>query len=125
MCLVMVACTASFVMSSVYEMPSTILRHLVSTAWIFPCSSAVCVHASRVHKKTDRTNACSSFSLVEILMFLSLHVGFSFANAAAVYAALAAPKIVSADLFLTYTLPDAGKLTNNKQTNCMITRYNS
>ena len=34
--------------------------------------------------ETDRTSACSSFSLDDRLMFLSLHMGFSFASAAAV-----------------------------------------
>ena len=44
---------------------------------------------SRMHIKIDRTNACSSFSLDDRLTFLSLHIGFNFASAAAVCAAIA------------------------------------
>ena len=62
-CLVMVARTASFVIYSLYEMPSTLLRQLISTALIFLCSSAVSVHVSYAYKTIDRINACSSFSL--------------------------------------------------------------
>ena len=77
-----------FVMCYGYEMPSTLLRYLISTAWIFLCTS-VSVHVLHAYKKIDRTSACSSFSLVDWLMFLSLHIGFSFASAAAVCTALA------------------------------------
>ena len=72
MCLLMVARAASFVMCSVYEMPSTLLRHHISTAWIFLCSSAVSVYVSHTYKKTDRTDACSCFSLVDRLMPIGL-----------------------------------------------------
>ena len=44
-------------------------------------------------KKIDRTNTCSSFSLEEKLTFLSLNMGFSFASAAVVCAALAKTSI--------------------------------
>ena len=91
----MVARTASFVMCSVYEMPSTVQRHLIFTAWIFLCNSAFSVHVSYAYKKTERTNACSSFSLDDRLMFLSLHVDFNFTGAAAaVRAALARTSVL-------------------------------
>ena len=80
----MVACTASFVMCSVHD-----FAEYSSTARIFLCSSAVSVHVSHACKKIDRTNACNSFSLDDRLVFLSLHMGFSFASAAPVCAALA------------------------------------
>ena len=88
MCLVMVALSASFVMSSVYEMLSSLLRRLIFSAWMFLCSSALNAHVLHGYKKIDKTNAYSSFSLVDRLMFLSLHMGFGFASAAAVCAAL-------------------------------------
>ena len=77
----MVSRTASLVICSDYEMPSTLQKHLISTAWIFLCSSAGSDHVSHAYNKIDRTNACSSFSLVERWMFLSLHIGFSFTSA--------------------------------------------
>ena len=89
MCWAMVARAASFVMCSLNEMPSTLLRHLISTARIFLCSSTVSVHVLHAYKTIDRTNACSSFTLVDRLVFLSHHIGFSFSGAAAVCAALA------------------------------------
>ena len=38
---------------SVYEMPSTLLRHLISTAWIFLCSFAVSVHVLHAWRDTE------------------------------------------------------------------------
>ena len=50
----------------------------------FLCNSAVSVHVSHAYKKIDRTNACSSFSLDNRLIFLSLYMSFRFASGAVV-----------------------------------------
>ena len=70
-------------------MLSTVLRHLIPIAWIFFCSSALSAHVLHAYKQINRTHACSSFSLEERLMLLSLYMPFSFASAAAVCAVLA------------------------------------
>ena len=57
-CLVMVARTASFVIYSLYEMPSTLLRQLISTALIFLCrlhwyqATSTLIHTG--HKKQQK-----------------------------------------------------------------------
>ena len=83
-CLVMVGRTFSFVVCSIHEMPSTLLKHLISTAWIFLCSSVVCVYI-----KIDRTNQYCNFSLEERLVCLSRLMGSCLAGVAVVCAALA------------------------------------
>ena len=77
------------VMWSVQEMPRTLRKHLISTAEIFLCSSAVRVHDSHAYRKVERTGACTSFNLDFSVMFLSLQIGFSFANVVNVCADLA------------------------------------
>ena len=72
---------------SVYEMPRTILKNTISTAWIFLCSFSVRVHASNAYKKIHRTNA--SCSLDDKLMFLSLYMGLIFVSAALICGVLA------------------------------------
>ena len=81
--------TTFFVTYSLYEMPSTLLKRFFSAVWIFLRSSAVSVYVLHAHRKIDMTNACSSFSLDDRLMFLSVPMHFSFASAAAVCAVLA------------------------------------
>ena len=70
-------------------MLNTLLKYLISAAWIFLCSSAVNVHVSHAYEKIDRIKARRSFSLKERLMFSSHHMGFSFSSAAVVCAAFA------------------------------------
>ena len=66
-----------FVICSVYEIPSTLLKHVITTAWISLCRCAVSVHVSQVYEKIDVTNANCSFSLEERLVLLSLHMSLS------------------------------------------------
>ena len=86
-CLIL-SLTASLVMWSLYEMPSSFLKHLISVACNFFRMSAVNVQVSQAYNSTEITKERISliFELREIC--LSLQMVFSLASAAVVCAIL-------------------------------------
>ena len=86
-CLIL-SLTASLVMWSLYEMPSSFRKHLISVACNFFRISAVNVQVSRAYNSTEVTRERISliFELREIC--LSLQMVFSLASVAAVCAIL-------------------------------------
>ena len=53
-----------FVKRSLYEIPRSLLLHLIFNALIFFSKTAVSVDASHAYKKIERTNECRSLTLV-------------------------------------------------------------
>ena len=88
-CLIL-SLTALSVMWSLYEMPSSFLKHLISVAYNFFWMSTVNVRVSQVYNCTERTRESISliFELREIC--LSFQMVFSFASAAVVWTVLQA-----------------------------------
>ena len=86
-CLIL-SLTASLVMCSLYEVPSSFLKHLTSVACNFFRMSAVNVQVSQAYNSTEITRERISliFELREIC--LSLQMVFSLASAAVVCAIL-------------------------------------
>ena len=86
-CLIL-SLTASLVMWSLYEMPSSFRKHLISVACNFFRMSAVNVQVSQAYNSTEitRERICLIFELTEIC--LSLQMVFSLASAAVVCAIL-------------------------------------
>ena len=69
-------------------MPSIFRKHLISSAWILLCSSAVSVQVSHAYRNIVMTRARINLILCFIMMFLSFQMIFSLASAAIVWAAL-------------------------------------
>ena len=71
-----------------YEMPRSLLRHLISTAWILFCNCAVSVQDSHAYRKMEIISACSSLTLTLREMLWCFHIVLSFIIAVVVCAAL-------------------------------------
>ena len=80
--------TYTLVLCSVYEMPSSLRKHLFSKAWIFFSVSARRVHDSQPYKSIDTTRDLYSLNLVWKLMVLLRHSLVSLAIAAVAVAIL-------------------------------------
>ena len=82
-------CTSSLEMRSLYVMPRSFLKHLISMACILLSNSAVSVHDSHAYKNMDMTDERISLIFELRTMFLSSQMVFSFTRAAVVCADLA------------------------------------
>ena len=68
------AFTSSLVMWSLYEIPSSLRKHLISNACTLLSVSAVTAHASHAYKNTDMARECISLILKLMAMFLSFQM---------------------------------------------------
>ena len=82
------AFTSSLVMWSLYEIPRSLRKHLISNACILLSMSAVMVHVSHAYKNMDRARERISLILELMAMFLSFQMTFSLVTAAVVWAIL-------------------------------------
>ena len=81
------AFTPSLVMWSLYKIPRSLRKHLISNACILSMS-AVMVHVSHTYKNVDMARECISLILELMAMFLSFQMTFSLVTAAVVWAIL-------------------------------------
>ena len=86
-CLIL-SLTASLVMRSLYEMPSSFRKYLISVACNFLWMSAVIVQVSQAYNSTEITQERISLIFEPREIYLSLQMVFSLASAAAVCAIL-------------------------------------
>ena len=70
-------------------MPRSLLKHLISVAWILLFNSAVSVHVSQAYRKTEQTSERMSRILDASLIVLSFQMVFNLDRVAAVIAILA------------------------------------
>ena len=70
-------------------MPRSLLKHLISVAWILLFNSAVSVHVSQAYRKTEQTSERMSRILYASLIVLSFQMVFNLDRVAAVIAILA------------------------------------
>ena len=82
------AFTSSFLMWSLYEIPRSLRKHLVSNACILLSMSAVMVHVSHVYKNMDMARERISLILELMMMFLSFQMALSLVTTAVVWAIL-------------------------------------
>ena len=82
------AFTSSLVMWSLYEIPRSLRKHLISNACILLSMSAVMVHVSHAYKNMDMARERISLILELMAMFLSFQMTFSLVTAAVVWAVL-------------------------------------
>ena len=86
------AFTSSLVMWSLYEIPRSLRKHLISSACILLSMSAVnksvMVHVSHAYKNMDMARERISLILELMAMFLSFQMTFSLVTAAVVWAIL-------------------------------------
>ena len=82
------AFTSSLVMWSLYEIPRSLRKHLISNACILLSMSAVMVHVSHAYKNMDMARERISLILELMAMFLSFQMTFSLVTAAVVWAIL-------------------------------------
>ena len=75
-------------MWSLYDIPRSLRKHLISTALILLSVSAVRVQDSHAYRKTDMTNEGISLILELMVMFLLLHIGLSLVSVVVVWAIL-------------------------------------
>ena len=80
--------TSSLVMWSLYEIPRSLRKHLISNACILLSTSAVMVHVSYAFKNMDMAKELISLILELMVMFLSFQTTFSLVIAAVVWAIL-------------------------------------
>ena len=80
--------TSYLVMWSLYEIPRSLRKHLISNAHILLSVSAVMVHVSHAYKNMDMARERISLILKLIAMFLSVQKTFSLVTAAVVCAIL-------------------------------------
>ena len=80
--------TSSLVMWSLYEIPRSLRKHLISNACILLSMSAVMVHVSYAYKNMDMARERISLILELMAMFLSFQMTFSLVTAAVVWAIL-------------------------------------
>ena len=79
------AFTSSLVMWSLYEIPRSLRKHLISNACILLSMSAVMVHVSHAYKNMDMAWERISLILELMAMFLSFQMTFSLVTAAVVW----------------------------------------
>ena len=82
------AFTSSLVMWSLYEIPRSLRKHLISNACILLSMSAVMVHVSHAYKNMDMARERISLILELMAIFLSFQMTFSLVTAAVVWAIL-------------------------------------
>ena len=82
------AFTSSLVMWSLYEIPRSLRKHLISNACILLSMSAVMVHVSHAYKNMDMARERMSLILALMVIFLSFQKTFSLVTAAVVWAIL-------------------------------------
>ena len=58
-------------------MPRSLLKHLISVAWILLVNSAVSVHVSQAYRKTEQTSERMSRILDASLIVLSFQMVFN------------------------------------------------
>ena len=80
--------TSSLVMRSLYEIPRSLRKHLISNACILLSMFAVMVHVSHAYKNIDMTRELISLIFELMATFLSFQMSFSLVTAAAVWAIL-------------------------------------
>ena len=80
--------TSSLVMWSLYEIPGSLRKHLISNVCFLLSMSAVMLHVSHAYKNMDRARERISLILERMAMFLSLQMTFSLVTAAVVWAIL-------------------------------------
>ena len=73
---------------SLYEMPRSLQKHLISNACIILSMSAVMVHVSHAYKNMDMARECISLTWELMAMFLSFQMTYSLVTAAVVWAIL-------------------------------------
>ena len=88
MAFLILAFTSSLVMWSLYEIPRSMRKHLISNACILLSMSAVMVHDSHAYKNMDMARERISLILELMAMFLSFDMAFSLVIAAVVWAIL-------------------------------------
>ena len=88
MVFLILAFTSSLVMWSLYEIPRSLQKHLISNACILLSMSAVMVHDSHAYKNMDMARERISLILEVMAMFLSFQMTFSLVIAAVVWAIL-------------------------------------
>ena len=79
------AFTSSLIMWSLYEIPRSLRKRLISNACILLSMSAVMVRASHAHKNMDMAREPISLILELMAMFLSFQMTFSLVTAALVW----------------------------------------
>ena len=82
------AFTSSLAMWSLYEIPRTLQKHLISNACILLSMSAVMVYVSHAYKNMDMVREHISLILELMVMFLLFQMTFSLVTAAVVWAIL-------------------------------------
>ena len=82
------AFTSSLVIWSLYKIPRSLQKHLISSACMLLSMSAVMVHVSHAYKDMDMAWEHISLILELMAMFLSFQVTFSLVTAAVVFAIL-------------------------------------
>ena len=80
--------TSSLVMWSLYEIPRSLQKHLLSNACILLSMSAVIVHVSHAYKNMDMAKERISLILELIAMFLSFQTTFNLVTVTVVWAIL-------------------------------------
>ena len=82
------AFTSSLVMRSLYEIPRSLRKHLISSACILLSMSAVMVHVSHAYKNMDMARERISLILKLMAIFLSFQMTLNLVTAAVVWAIL-------------------------------------